>query len=774
LTSLSLLLLYAVGVAAAAGIAASVGRRVPWRELLFFVVLPLLFAFPGFFQGGTILPVDHARAIVPWEAGRSAIVRYNENLNDAITQFAPWAKAVRMAWKEGSLPLRDRWNGCGTPLAANGQSAAFAPWTFLLFAVPLAPGFNVLVAWKIFFALCGTWLWLRELHVRTVAALFGAVAFALSFSMSPWLLFPQTSVLMLFPWILFAIERLRDPTSSGRAFAALTLLLAVWPLAGHVETVASFSLLGGSCLAFRALWGDFPKDRRVWRALVSSALVAGGLSAFALLPQALAIQASQRFASVRHPFWAALFSWKPHGPLWPGAWLTLFPGSLGDAIRSPMLPDAPASPSELGLAHVGVIGAACILLVFRPGSPRRPAGRALLALLAFGLLAGTAMWPFFEMTTLIPGLRMMFPLRWLSWAAFAGAALAALELDRLAADLARNRRSAIALLFATAFLALLAWIWFARHREAYIATDALDAHRRALRLALAALGAGAIASAAAWRSRLAARALPLALLLALTAELFWQGRRLYRFGSPADLYPETPLVAFLHRQPGPFRVVGEGSALFPSSNVFAGLEDIRTHDPVERADYVQFLDRCCGYAPGDYFKQLRDVNAPALDYLNVRYLVAAPGRPRPGARWRPVYSGADGSVFENTEARPPVFPAEGAGPAVLEYTERTNRALVRFRGASSRPAPFQTSLVDDGGWSVRSGSGRLLEKTRRYPPFLSFDLPPGETEARLAYSPPGFLPGSAISLSALSAVLAFAIHRWRRGARARELHSPMT
>ena len=35
---------------------------------------------------------------------------------------------------------------------------------------------------------------------------------------------------------------------------------------------------------------------------------------------------------------------------------------------------------------------------------------------------------------------------------------------------------------------------------------------------------------------------------------------------------------FLRAQPPPFRVAGAGTALFPNTNVFAGVEDIRTHD----------------------------------------------------------------------------------------------------------------------------------------------------------------------------------------------------
>src|SRR5215510_5046819 len=136
-------------------------RPVPLRVAAVFLLLPVAFCLPGYLGRRTLLPIEHVRIFPPWSTLASAQSR-NANLNDAATQIAPWAKAVRMAWKEGSLPWRNRWNGCGTPLAANGQSGAFSPFTFLMFLVPLPQAFTLSVSAKLFLALLGTFLWLRE------------------------------------------------------------------------------------------------------------------------------------------------------------------------------------------------------------------------------------------------------------------------------------------------------------------------------------------------------------------------------------------------------------------------------------------------------------------------------------------------------------------------------------------------------------------------------------------------------------------------------------
>jgi hypothetical protein len=126
--SLLSLVLYAAVAAGWAAVAWWLGRPLPARFFLVFLLLPVLFLLPAFVTTRTIFPVDHAMSLPPWSALPHRAPA-NPNLNDNATEIAPWAKAVRLAWKEGAIPWRNRWNACGSPLAANGQSAAFSPLT---------------------------------------------------------------------------------------------------------------------------------------------------------------------------------------------------------------------------------------------------------------------------------------------------------------------------------------------------------------------------------------------------------------------------------------------------------------------------------------------------------------------------------------------------------------------------------------------------------------------------------------------------------------------
>jgi hypothetical protein len=811
MTTLVLLGLYALVGIAAAAVVRWLRRPSAPRFGLVLWSLPIVFAFPGFFADRTILPVDHAMLVLPWSSLRP-VERHNPNLNDVATHMAPWAKAVRMAWKEGSLPWRQRWNGAGMALAANGQSAAFSPLTFLMFALPLARAFTLAVAVKLFLALFGMWLWLSELGVSRASALFGAVCFGLSGVLTPWVLFPHASVICLWPWALFAIELLRDDRVLRRALAALTAIFLLWVLGGHPESAALGGAFAVLWIVSRALWRDLPEPGRVFKRVGLAAAMAIGLSAFLLIPQAFAIARSSRVPVAREfarrlPVRAA-----PHAPFWRNGFVTaVFPRALGDAVDSPMIAGGAGSFPEMTLGYFGILGWAAALAIVRPGARRRRAELALLVPLVAGLGVAVAQWPFFEIAVLTPVLGMMFSLRYFSWVALAGAAIAAFELDRLSADLAARKKSSLGFLAVLAGLAAFGAWTYVHFRPLHAATGGLASQGEAFAAAGVCLAAAA-ALFLAVRARpgpVALRIFALSLSAIAAAELLYQGMRLYRFGSPGDLYPDTPMLAFLRSRPGPFRVVGEGAALFPNSNIFAGLEDVRTKDPVERLDYVEFLDATCGYPPAEEFKQIRDINASALDFLNVRYLIAGPGRNSPAAKWQLAYTGPDGTVFENRDVLPRVyapaqvtfvggrgkqagfsgdaFTAFGVRPATIgaktdwkqhafvlgadkvienspaqigDYRESTNeisfRAGVAGAGAESL---LVASLVQDGGWSARDENGRWIPTALANGPFLALRVPSGDRRILLKYAPPGFAIGSLVSVVFLLAAVASAGRR---------------
>ncbi len=755
---------------ALSGIARALGRRIPGAHLAAFVLLVCL-PFPRAFLGrGTPLPLDHVPLTYPWvPLGRAA---YNSYLNDVVSQILPWTEAVRAAWKDGTLPLLDRWNGCGTPLAANSQSAAFSLFTLLTLPLPLATAFLLLGPLKLLLAMAGMWLWTRELGATERAAFFAAVAFGLSLTFSQWLFFPQTAVFCLWPWMLFLLERGRDPAGRRRSVVALAGVLATGALAGHPESMAVGVLFAALWIALRRVTGDAPDAGAILRRFALAGAAAAGLTAFLLFPSVLAILASNRLVLAAKPHWAPLLSPWPHGPIWRGVVTAFFPSALGDLIHSPVLEGATGEVPEMDLGDFGIVGWAAAALVLRPGSRRPRSERALVALLVCGLGVAVAQWPFAELFSLVPAIRNMFPLRFYSWIALAGPALAALELDRFTRDAAERPRAVWAALAAPVLLAAAAIAVYAHFRPEHASLAGAGFQRGELVAALVALGltCGLLALGRAWPGLCVAG---LAAVCAGHLLRHWQG--LYPLNPESLLYPKTPLTRFLEKQERPYRVAGIENAIFPNDGVFARVEDVRTHDPVERADYVAFLDATAGYPRADYFKRIRNADAPVFDFLNVRYMVSAPDGHSPGNRWKTVYAAHDGNVYENSAVLPRVFVPErvrlvkapaglrepvmdanaafgaafgeiagnrnwrakawvlwhedgeapGGKAEISDYAESTNAISFRAR-VTAGPACVLLSVVQDGGWSARDETGARVPVFRANGPFFAVALMPGE------------------------------------------------
>jgi hypothetical protein len=789
--------------------AAFLNRSIPTGHLLILLLSSCSLLAPGIARDETIAPVDHLLAIPPW-ASPSHSKPTNPYLSDVATQFVPWAKAVRQAWKSGSLPFLDPWNGCGTPLAANSQSAAYSPFTIVSFLLPLARSLTWLAIARLFLAATGMWLWARECGASRGGALFAAISLSFSLSFTDLLLFPHTAVACFWPWALFAYELIRREPSAFRPIGAMTLVVVLMALGGHPESLASGCLLVGLWAAARVfIGGPSPGGSR---ALLKTALAIAfglGLSAFALLPAAMAIQASNRYVLASAPFRGLSLPLWPHRPMRPLGLLTpFFPAALGDALHSSVIPGGGGNVIETAQGYFGIVAWVCALCVFRPGSRRAAVTPLLAAIMLLALAAAVGQWPVAEIVALLPGLRLMLPLRFYAWMPVAGAALAALELDRLVSDL-RQRRGPAGLVIVAAAFSGAAVVVFLTFRHDYVLNGQAEMQARRLAVTLGVLCVLVLATVLLRRKTM----LYVAAVTALCwLELVFQARGLYAFHPSRLLYSQTPLTRFLAAQQKPFRVVGAGAVLFPNTNVLAGVEDIRTHDPVERRDYVEFLDATCGYDPQPYFKTVENLNASALDFLNVRFLLTVPGSAAPGPRWRPVYDGPDGIAFENRGVLPRAFvprrvayvasgaQSEGRREAgqpgrdlvarlaasedwglvafvesdrfaevangharVLDYREIPNGILVRLAAPEEpRPPLVVVSLVNDGGWGARDERGTKVEVLRVNGPFLGLQAPAGRHTITLRYRPPGLRAGCLVSLAA--AALAGLVWLRSRGA----------
>src|SRR5262249_29325144 len=278
-------------------------------------------------------------------------------------------------------------------------------------------------------------------------------------------------------------------------------VLALAALGGHPETLALGVLFAALFILLRWALHDLPDVGVVARSFFGAGLAAAGLTTFLLLPTAIAIRASNRMVLAELPHWSDMFSLAPHAARWRGIATAFFPRSAGDLIHTPQLLGVTGSFPEMALGYFGLPAWAAALLFLRPGSPRSRASWALAVLLVCGLGVAVALWPFAELFGIIPAIRHVFPLRFYSWMALAGPALAALEIDRYVKDRARNPRAAWATVAVPLALAGAAILWFLHLRPEWTTPVALGYQKRQLVIAVGLMVAAAGLSLAAGARR---------------------------------------------------------------------------------------------------------------------------------------------------------------------------------------------------------------------------------------------------------------------------------
>ncbi|MDY6876032.1 MAG: YfhO family protein [Chloroflexota bacterium] len=242
-----------------------------------------------------------------------------------LLQFVPWQRMAAEMWQAGHLPLWNPLVGCGAPLAANYQTAAFYPLNLLYLLLPAEVALGWTTALHLALAGWGMYRWGRAVGLDRFPALIGSLALSGSgFLVARAALFP--SIAFTFPWLTVWLWRAEALVRSGRLRETLWLglVLGLGLLAGHAQTAFYGGVLLAAYLAFRT--GQEARDKKGqaggWSlviarwSLVACAFVIGlGMAAVQLLPTAELAMLSQRSAGVDYDF-AMTYS------LWPWRLIT--------------------------------------------------------------------------------------------------------------------------------------------------------------------------------------------------------------------------------------------------------------------------------------------------------------------------------------------------------------------------------------------------------------------------------------------------------------------
>ncbi len=754
------------------------GAPLARRTALLLLALTLLALAPVAFTSALPVPLDHAAQGYPLRGVVGEVEVGNPLVNETANQILPWMQVARESLGAGKAPLWNRYASSGSPLLGYATAAPFSPFFLATLFVPLPQQTVAMGGLKIFVALVFCYLLLRREGTSEGAAVVGAVLYGLSLFQVVFLYFPLSSVTALLPALLYAVGSLaRDPRPTNILF--LCGVVACQLMSGHPESVLHCAM---AAVAFLAIELAAPVGRCRWRAALPAMAVSVVLAAFLASPAwAPFVEQLPESARLSSPHAVAGTGSTLHLPL-EGAVLLIDPDHFGHPARGSWAWGS--NYAETATLYVGLVPLALLgVAVAGAGSGRRD--RLLLAA-GVGFLLLALDWS--PVAHLVNG---VWPL---SWAAnhrlrFVVCLFAALLTAR-ALDRFSSRDVPVAALgSALVVLALL-----------LTSHDAREPGSNAC---------GLIALAGVWvalavrfiagleRASVAALAAPLIIteLVAAVASFYPP--------VPRALYaPRLPIVEALRAhadQSRPWRVVGSGWTLVPDTATLYGLEDIRGSDPMTGRSYLDFLD-LVSYRPpeGPSSRLVRSFPQPALDFLNVRYVLTGPGRVL-REPLRLVYAGPDGRLYENERSLPRFFsPVTYRGGSIAEVVDAAPRVadfrdlafLESAAGSEARRNAIATveGIEDDGfgGFrlDVRADGGSLVVSSLPRAPgwrlridrrpaaietvngaFVGFFVPPGSSRVTLRYRPWTFDAGLAGAVLGLAGILAVTLagRRRRRG-----------
>jgi len=681
---------------------------VPWRIALLFLVLTLGFLQGAVFTSKLPVPVDEVARGYPYRGVFGEVEARNPLTNDTVKLFLPWMQVAREELLHFRAPLWNRYAFSGYPLLGNGESAPFSPIFLATLFVTLPKQIVAMAGLKIFISLLFAFLFMKRFGASDPAACFAACAYSFSVGATVNLYYSSGTVMSMLPAALFALFYASD-VASRRGVVLVALVIASLMAGGHPESVVHIAMGAAMLLAVELVLAD---DRRDWlrrfRFPLLGAIAGVALSAPAWVPSAMQVPLSARYAALR----AA-----PHLEQFPltALWAMVSPNGFGNPLRHNW--NWISNYFTIASSYIGLL----------------PLVLAIAVLVSRRATARERVWV---------GVAALIYLMAMNWSVVGHAIRLIPLLDVTAHDKFR---------FVACFIAAAAGaLWLDRKREWWVVVP------------VAALVAGLAVYV--WRAKPAVvRPIDLAGVLTVAAFLFLPRRFAFvlvtiellvlnaGFNALVDgryYRPRLPIIEALrrHAPAEPFRVVGHDWVFLPNAAAPYGLEDIRGSDPMAFRWYVEAL-RPVSLENAEFdVLRVGDVDHELIDFLNVRFLLAEPGAVF-GPKWQLIYSGADGTLFENRQARGRFVIAGGS-----VFARQDSPSSFTLTVETAVPGLVESSQPMAAGWTVRiDGKSVPIETIRGG--FIGFRVGAGKHRVRVTYRSISFYGPVLMAIIAASALI---------------------
>ena len=266
-------------------------------------LLVLLFVAPALRPGYVLLPLDIVVEMwPPWQQPNQPVDVHNGLLTDVVNYIYPAKLFAADAVRQGVLPLWNPYELTGYPFTYNTQAGLFYPLTLFYYLLPPATAVDLTIITQMCLGAWFMYLYLRQINLRHLAALCGAIIFTFNGLMVVWLEWQvvHTAVIWL-PLALYALERLfnapSSPTAARWAILASIAFALPW-LGGHWN----WALYSSMTFVVYLLWRMGQRGKggwtwpsiKAWQLATLSFSIGIGLTAIQVLPALNYLRQSHR------------------------------------------------------------------------------------------------------------------------------------------------------------------------------------------------------------------------------------------------------------------------------------------------------------------------------------------------------------------------------------------------------------------------------------------------------------------------------------------------
>jgi hypothetical protein len=608
------------------------------------MLLAFLMFGRSLWSGRVFSAADILFLFYPWRALEPGAVAQNALLSDRTFQSEPWLIYASRQIHNGHFPLWNVHAYAGAPLLGNFQSALLFPFTALAYVVPVQTALGLIAILKVVTAGLSMYWMLRVLMLEPLAAAAGALAFMFNGFIIVWLGWPVTNVAIWLPLLVGLTERLRE-TGAWPYAGWLALTVGVQFLGGHPETSFFIVVLTGCYALFRVRG---PAARRFIAQFVVAGAIGGVIAAVQLL---LFFDYLTR---------TSVFFYRQQSHI-----VMALPARSVIALLIPNYFGSPASQNFWGpwnyneiSGSVGVLPWILLPCALLGGWARRETRFFLGTAVLIGLVV-YGISPFPWLLSTLPGFSVAANQRLILLLAFSLAVLGGIGMQilinpppdaRLQIIIPIKLLCLLLLTMVASYLIADAKTILQQHLVVYVAVESLTF--------LLLLAAGTLVTIYALRCGACTTTLGICLLTIELLSVLPFAPSYNPIIKTKEFYPITPALKYLQRDDSLFRVL----LPIPNVGVVYGLSDIVGYDSMTPRQLEQLVDATGSLGPmGVAPLQFTDPLASQVtDLVNLKYVLLPPGAPSPGPKFRLVYNGPDGRIYQNSNVFPRAFVVSSA------------------------------------------------------------------------------------------------------------------